>query len=90
MNLLNRHILKDLGYNQVIISLFRRNITVERFFIQRKKTSKNDKAYQLIYLLAGEDVVTIINWRNAKVCTDMDVRMLIQEKNNYKTIFKIL
>ena len=55
-----------------------------------EKTSKNEKAYQLIYLLAGEEVVTITNWRNAKVYTDMDVRMLIQEKNNYKTIFKIL
>ena len=55
-----------------------------------KKTSKNEKAYQLIYLLVGEDVVTITNWRKAKVYTDMDVRMLIQEKNNYKTILKIL
>ena len=42
-----------------------------------EKTSKNEKAYQLIYLIAGEDVVTITNWRNAKVYTDMDVRMLI-------------
>ena len=45
-----------------------------------EKTSKNEKAYQLIYLLAGEDVITITNWRNTKVYTDMDVRMLIQEK----------
>ena len=53
-----------------------------------EKTNKNEKAYQLIYLLAGEEVVTITNWRNVKVSvyTDMDVRMLIQEKNNYKTL----
>ena len=53
-----------------------------------EKTSKNEKAYQLIYLLAGEDVVTITNWRNAKVYTDMDVRMLIQEKTIIKLYLK--
>ena len=54
------------------------------------KISKNGKRYQLFYILVDEDVIPITNWKQDKVHEDSNVRMLVQIKNDFKTLFKLL
>ena len=56
------------------------------------KISTTGKNYQLIYLLVGEEVFPITNWRNDKLYEDdqCDVKMLVQTKNSFRTVFKLL
>ena len=54
------------------------------------KTSKNGNNYQLIYLLVEDEVLTIFNWKANKLSEDENVKLLVQIKNNFKSIFKIL
>ena len=54
--------------------------------------STTGKNYQLIYLLVGEEVFPITNWRNDKLYEDdqHDVKMLVQTKNSFRTVFKLI
>ena len=56
------------------------------------KISTTGKNYQLIYLLVGEEVFPITNWRNDKLYEDdqNDVKMLVQTKNSFRTVFKLI
>ena len=56
------------------------------------KISTTGKNYQLIYLLVGEEVFPITNWRNDKLYEDdqHDVKMLVQTKNSFRTVFKLI
>ena len=54
------------------------------------KISKNGNNYQLIYLLVEDEVLTIFNWKTNKLSKDENVKLLVQIKKNFKSIFKIL
>ena len=61
-----------------------------RIVYAEDKVSKNGNNYQLIYLLVEDKVLTILNWKANKLSEDENVKLLVQIKNDFKSIFKIL